>query len=72
MRAPSWRFTVGLPHQPPAEPSPGPRIEARGEFLGAKPERHRFGRAFVRVGVQGEQRAAAVEIELSKPSPTGT
>ena len=68
--SPSWRlFTSRLG---PAEPPARPGIEARGQFLGAKPERDGLGRALVRVGVQGEQCTAAVEIELSKPNPTPT
>ncbi len=61
-----------LPRQRPAEPSPRPRIEAGGEFLGAKPQGDGLGRAFVRVRVQGDQRTPPIEMELSKPSPTGT
>jgi len=60
-----------LSRQRPAEPPPCPGIEPRGEFLGTKPERHGLGRVLVGVGVQGEQRTAPIEIELSKPSPTG-
>ena len=72
MPASSWRFTVGLPRQPPTEPSPRPGVEACSEFFGTKPERDGVGRVFVEVGVQSEQRTPPVKIELSKPSPTAT
>ena len=68
--SPSWRLLI--PRRCPAEPPPRPGIEARGQFLGTKPERDGLGRGLVRVGVQGEQHTAAVEIELSKPNPTPT
>jgi len=68
--SPSWRLFTS--RRCPAEPPSRPGIQARGQFLGTKPERDGLGRALVRVGVQGEQRAAAVEIELSKPNPTST
>jgi len=68
--SPSWRLFT--PRLGPAEPPARPGIEPRGKFLGAQAQGRGFGRALVRVGVQGEQCTAAVEIELSKPNPIGT
>ena len=68
--SPSWRLFI--PRRCPAEPPSRPGIQARGQFLGTKPERDGLGRALVRMGVQGEQCAPPVEIELSKPNPIGT
>ena len=68
--SPSWRLFI--PRQPPAEPSAGPGIETRGEFLGSQSQADGLGRVLVGVGVQREQRAPPVEIELSKPNPTAT
>ncbi len=45
----------------PGEPR-GPR--------GAKLKQHRLGIALVPIGVEGHQRSATVEIELTKPNPT--
>ena len=59
------------PRQGPAEPSPGPGVQACGKFFGAQAQGHGLGRAWIRVGVQGEQRTPPVEIELSKPCPIG-
>ena len=68
--SPLWRlFTSRLG---PAKPPSRPGIEAGGKFLGAQAQGRGLGRALVRMGVQGEQCAPPVEIELSKPNPTDT
>ena len=68
--SPSWRLFT--PRRCPAKPPSRPGIEAGGKFLGAQAQGRGLGRVLVGVGVQGEQCAPPVEIELSKPNPTPT